>query len=123
MTEERQHFEAWGIVDLFGHTQTAGRISEQTIGGETFIRVDVPTGESFHTALYGKGAIYSIRLTDETLAREMAKRIAPRPVRPYEVGNLLEDKRQEDERNNAWRRQNERDPIADDDPEDDEYPL
>lgn len=27
-------FQAWAIVELFGHQRCAGRISEQTIGGE-----------------------------------------------------------------------------------------
>ena len=88
-----EKFEAWGIVDLFGHTRIAGRISEQTIGGETFIRVDVPDDsenpESVHTRLFGKGAIYSISLTDETIAREVARRTGARPVQAYEVRKLL----------------------------------
>lgn len=93
-TDTNNHFEAWGIVDLFGHTRIAGRISEQAIGGETFIRVDVPTaGDAFHTRLFGKGAIYSMSLTDETIAREMARRSTVRPVSAYEVGNLIADQR------------------------------
>lgn len=86
-----QAFEAWGVVDLFGHTRIAGRISEQTIGGETFIRVDVPTGESFHTRLFGKGAIYGISITDEAIAREVAKRHVSQPVSPYDCAQLERD--------------------------------
>jgi hypothetical protein len=92
MSTEQQHFEAWGIVALFGHKQIAGRISEQAIGGETFIRVDVPTGpEAYHTQLFGKGAIYSMSLTDEAIAREYAKRVNARPVSSYDVAQLLKD--------------------------------
>ena len=90
---EQERFEAWGIVDLFGHTRLAGRISEQTIGGETFIRVDVPNGEGFHTPLFGKGAIYGMSLTDEAIARNTAKRSEARPVSAYEVRDLLADNR------------------------------
>jgi len=90
---EQERFEAWGIVDLFGHKRLAGRITEQTIGGETFIRVDVPQGDGFHTRLFGKGAIYGIALTDETIARETAKAAAPRPVSAYDVRALIEDQR------------------------------
>jgi hypothetical protein len=93
MSEEK--FEAWGIVDLFGHVRIAGRISEQAIGGETFIRVDVPNDpakpDSYHTRLFGKGAIYSISLTDEAIAREFAKRSGTRPVSAYDVPALLKD--------------------------------
>jgi hypothetical protein len=92
--EQKDHFEAWGIVDLFGHTRLAGRISEQTIGGETFIRVDVPNGpelDKFHTRLFGKGAIYGMSLTDEAIAREYAKRSTTRPVSAYDVPTLIAD--------------------------------
>jgi hypothetical protein len=88
---EQERFEAWGIVDLFGHTRLAGRISEQAIGGETFIRVDVPNGEGFHTRLFGKGAIYGMSLTDETIARATAKANTVRPVSAYDVPALLAD--------------------------------
>lgn len=91
---EQERFEAWGIVDLFGHTRLAGRISEQTIGGETFIRVDVPNGDdSYHTRLFGKGAIYGMSLTDEAIARATAKASSPRPVSAYDLPALLADQR------------------------------
>jgi hypothetical protein len=94
---EQQHFEAWGIVDLFGHTRIAGRISEQVIGGETFIRVDVPDNDpgsdKYHTRLFGKGAIYSMSLTDKAIACETARRSESRPVSAYEVRNLIADQR------------------------------
>jgi hypothetical protein len=35
-------FDQWCIVELFGHTKIAGKVSEAQIGGQSFIRVDVP---------------------------------------------------------------------------------
>jgi hypothetical protein len=34
--------EQWAIVEIFGHQRIAGRLTEQTIGGCSFVRVDVP---------------------------------------------------------------------------------
>ncbi len=36
-------FEQFAIVELFGHQIIAGLVSEQVIGGQGFVRVDVPT--------------------------------------------------------------------------------
>jgi len=90
MNQER--FEEWAIVELFGHNRTAGRITEQTIGGETFIRVDVPetTGQPAFSKLYGKGAIYAITITDEITAKAAAHSWAPRPLDRFELGQLVE---------------------------------
>lgn len=86
-------FEAWGIVDLFGHQRIAGKISEQVIAGETFIRVDIPVGDEFHTRLFGKGAIYSMSISDEEMARGVAKYTAEnaRPISPYTMRHMIED--------------------------------
>lgn len=84
-------FEAWAIVELFGHQRVAGRVSEQAIGGETFVRVDIPRVDEFaevdefYTRLFGKGAIYCINVTDERAARVAAKQICARPAYAWEL--------------------------------------
>ena len=83
MSEEK--FEAWAIVELFGHQRVAGRITEQVIGGETFIRVDIPKGEGFFTRMFGKGAIYCINITDEAAARLAATQFGARPAYAWEL--------------------------------------
>jgi len=78
-----QQFSAWAIVELFGRQVTAGRIGEQTIGGETFIRLDIPKPDgSEYTRLFGKGAIYCINICEEATARSYATRTRP-PLQPY----------------------------------------
>lgn len=79
---ESQAFRSFAVVELFGHTQVAGLLTEQVIGGETFVRVDVPHPEGEYTRLFGKGAIYAINLCDEETAKRYAQRITP-PLKPY----------------------------------------
>src|SRR5512140_1867558 len=79
---EHKAFDEWAIIDLFGHQRIAGRVSEQTIGGCSFVRVDVPgsdAGPAF-TRLFGSAAIYSINVTDEETARMAARDCIAQPM-------------------------------------------
>lgn len=78
-------FESWCIVELFGHQQIAGLVTEATIGGCSFVRVDVPeiNGRPAFTKFYGNGAIYSMTPCGEREARLALERIMPRPVSTY----------------------------------------
>jgi hypothetical protein len=102
----------WAIVNLFGHQRIAGRISEQTFGGASFVRVDVPAIEATenvysrtddgdaagvrtvaiqaHTRSFGAAAIYSIDWCDEQTARLAAHSIKHQPVSPYSVKEALD---------------------------------
>lgn len=84
MTEEK-HFDSWCIIEIFGHQRLAGRVTEEQIGGQSFIRVDVPAvdGAAAFTKLYGPGAIYSITPTTEELVRAALPRLRPEPVSIY----------------------------------------
>lgn len=84
-----EKFDQWCILDLFGHARTAGHVTEASIGGCSFIRVDVPEGEGFRTEYYGNGAIYSMRPVSEEIAREVVKNGVTQPVHQYEVSSLL----------------------------------
>lgn len=83
-------FSEWAILELFGHQRIAGRVSEQTIGGCSFIRVDVPPvcGPAF-TRLFGAGAIYSITVTDQETAILAAKYWNALPMDRFTARNLL----------------------------------
>lgn len=80
-------FEAWGIVEILGHAQLAGRISEATIAGAALLRVDVPQkieGEAeFRTEYVGPNSIYRMRVTTEEVARAIAARSAGEPAYAY----------------------------------------
>lgn len=87
MEKKTETAEVWAVVDLFGHTRVAGRISDHVIGGETFIRIDVPANgdQPEFTELYGKGAIYSIKFVAEDIARGIAKGLERKPISLYDL--------------------------------------
>lgn len=89
MTQEK--FKQWGVIELFGHTRIAGEISEQTIGGSSFIRIDVPPikdGEvPGFTRFLGSGAIYAINPCDEASARMMAENLGVTPINAYDFSD------------------------------------
>ncbi len=78
-------FEQWCVVELFGHQMLAGKVTDQQIGGQAFIRVDVPETKenpSF-TKFYGSGAVYAMTPTDEATAKMVLEQTAPRPINIY----------------------------------------
>jgi len=91
MTAETK-FETWALVELFGHARIVGLVTEQSIGGASFIRVDVPKpdGTTDFTRLFGSSAIYAISPITKDLAVRMAQVASARPVEAYEIPKLAE---------------------------------
>ena len=80
--ETTERFDSWGIVEVMGHKQYAGHISEQAIGSASLVRVDVPETEQPggvttkpYSKLIGVGSVYCITPTTEEIARRAAQRI------------------------------------------------
>lgn len=94
-----EKFEQWALVELFGHQRIAGRVSEQTVGGCAFVRVDVPALEAQDSAaptqamtkLYGQGAIYAMTFVDEPTARMLARQLRVQPISTYELRQAMRD--------------------------------
>jgi hypothetical protein len=86
MSEQSQSaFDQWCILELFGRQVIAGRVTEQVIGGCSFIRVDVPesNGNAAFTRFYGQGAIYAMTPVSEEAAKIALRRFQPEPVNVY----------------------------------------
>jgi hypothetical protein len=91
-TEQESGF--WALVELFGHQQIAGFVSSQTIGGEAFIRVDVPRTEKQEnwSKLFGKGAIYAITPMAEDLVKQKASSLEVAPLTAWDLPEEWRDK-------------------------------
>ena len=87
-------FDTWALVELMGHSRIAGRVTDATIGGATFIRVDVPEtsgGQPSHTRYFSPAAIYGISPVTEEIARGLAEELDNRPFNVYELPRRLQE--------------------------------
>lgn len=85
--ETKPIFECWAVVEIFGHQQLAGRVSEQTIAGQGFVRVDVPDlpDQPGFTRMFGPGAIYSIIPTTQEIATAYAAKNVAAPIKSWQL--------------------------------------
>lgn len=84
-------FEGWAVVELFGHNQIAGYVTDVPQFGISMMRVDVPkVGDNpGYTKFFGGGAIYAITPTIEEIAQIAAQHLDVRPVSEWTVPNSL----------------------------------
>lgn len=89
---EKSTFESWALVELFGHQKIVGKVTEASLAGGAFLRVDVPAfeGDKPFTRFYGPGAIYSINPVTEEIAMQLVRQYRNVPVHSYELPQLAE---------------------------------
>lgn len=80
-------FDCYAIVDVMGHQRYIGRVTEQVIAGQGFVRVDIPKTDKVQawTKLIGTSSIYAITPVSEEIAKAMANRSQAEPVLAYEL--------------------------------------
>lgn len=88
----KQTFDEWALVELFGHQKIVGRITESSLAGGAFLRVDVPSynKEQAFTRYFSPGAIYSINPVSEEVARGLMDRYRNEPVSRYELPQIAD---------------------------------
>ena len=93
---DQQQFNEWAVLELFGHQRLAGRVTAVTLGGASFVRVDVPDieielkGAVKLTKFLNPSAIYSITPVTEETVRAVAKSCSSAPVTRWDVHELID---------------------------------
>ena len=70
-----------------GHRRLAGRVTETTIAGAGFLRIDVPgeNGQAIATQFFAPTSVYALTPTTEQMARDVAQRAKVAPVQEWEL--------------------------------------
>lgn len=92
-------YEGWAIIELLGHRQRLGKVSEAEIYGGKLIKIDIPVKElngDYVTEYYGCASIYALRPISEDIAQDYVKRLGDiRPTRPADYQPQLMDETHE----------------------------
>lgn len=98
--ETPQPFSEWAVIEIMGHKRFAGFVTEQSVGGASFIRVDVPeielkTGDVLpaFTKLFGAASVYCISPTTKEAALAFAESIRAESFHRFELPRLTSNTR------------------------------
>ena len=101
MSEHTEGFQQWVVLEIMGHKRLAGFLTEQEIGGGSFLRLDIPSSDGKAkwkaTQYYNPQSIYCITPTDETTARACAANWTQAPVTQWELREMLPVHEREEE--------------------------
>ncbi len=92
MSTEKNQFNEWALVELFGHQKIVGKVSEASLAGGAFLRVDVPalSENKAFTRFYSPGAVYSINPISEEVALRLVETHRNEPIHQWELPQLAE---------------------------------
>lgn len=85
-----EKFELNAIVELFGHQRMAGKVTDQSVGGASFIRIDVPETKSqpAFTRIVNPSAVYAINPVTEEVMLYMAENITAKPIDAWDIQTM-----------------------------------
>lgn len=85
-------FDEWALLELFGHSKIAGRVTAVELGGASFVRIDVPEidGKQAITRYFSPSAIFSITpMTEQTVRSIIKTGLQPELISRYDVKRML----------------------------------
>lgn len=82
-------FDEWCVVELMGHRRVAARVTEHTLAGHGFLRLDEPDGR---TQLVSPSSVYALHPTTEEMVRLMAGQWRSEPVSRWELDDAVVDR-------------------------------
>lgn len=84
------NFEIFAIVELFGHQRMAGKVTEQTIGSSSFIRIDVPETPSqpAFSRMLNPSAVYAINPVTEEVMNVSAQQFQKKPIEAWDIREM-----------------------------------
>jgi hypothetical protein len=87
-----EKFELNAVIELFGHTRIAGKVTEQTVAGTSFVRIDVPETEKqpAFTRILHPNAIYAFNPVTEEVMLAMARQISIVPIQDWDIRKMQE---------------------------------
>lgn len=89
MTEQEQ-FSEWCVLELMGHRRLAVKVTEATLAGGAFLRIDVygedEDAPAIATQFYSPSSVYAITPASEAVCRRYTEaRGAAEPVSQYDL--------------------------------------
>lgn len=85
-------FKSWCIVQLMGHQEVAGLVTEHEIAGIKMLKISVPETkrQKPYTKLFSTQAVYSLYQTDEETVRLFCDRNPTEPVYSWKLNPITE---------------------------------
>lgn len=87
-----EKFDIWALLELMGRQRIAGKVTEQVIAGQGFLRCDVPETASnpAFTRFIAPGSLYAINPITEDVARKYAENLKVKPIDSWDLSAFMQ---------------------------------